>query len=157
MVGARPAAASRILPAAPDAAAPLAQLAAGQLEAGLPRRLWTPARLQAHLRDPAVVALRALQGRRVVGYGVIRCDGATAFLDLIVVEPDARRLGIGRALFEALRAHVATLGAIAIDLDVRASNVAAQRFYAALGFQVAGRRPRHYCGVEDAVRLRRAA
>ena len=70
------------------------------------------------------------------------------------VRPTARRQGIGAALLgEALR-WGAEFSADKAFLEVRASNLAALRFYEQHKFQVTGRRPRYYTApIEDALVL----
>ena len=70
------------------------------------------------------------------------------------VRPTARRQGIGAALLgEALR-WASTFSAEQAFLEVRASNLAALRFYEQHKFQVTGRRPRYYTApIEDALVL----
>lgn len=66
----------------------------------------------------------------------------------------ARRHGIGRALVERMMLAFATAGVRHVFLEVRASNLAAQRLYAGFGFRSIGRRRRYYrAPVEDAVLL----
>ena len=70
------------------------------------------------------------------------------------VRPTARRQGIGAALLgEALRWGSA-FSAGQVFLEVRASNLAALRFYEQHKFQVTGHRPRYYTApIEDALVL----
>jgi ribosomal-protein-alanine N-acetyltransferase len=64
---------------------------------------------------------------------------------------------VGRALVRELLAVFAGAGARTAYLEVRESNVAAQRLYAGFGFREVGRRRRYYQRpVEDAVVLRAA-
>ncbi len=73
----------------------------------------------------------------------------------IAVDPAVRRRGLGAALLDAALAEAARRGAVAVYLEVRESNEAAQRLYASRGFVVVGRRVRYYRKpVEDAVVLR---
>jgi ribosomal-protein-alanine acetyltransferase len=69
------------------------------------------------------------------------------------VDPDRRRQGVGRRLFE--RVASSEPGACVACLEVRAGNAGAMRFYEALGFVAVGRRPRYYRGREDAVLMTR--
>jgi len=73
------------------------------------------------------------------------------------VELSARRRGIGTALVRALLADFSSRGVASAFLEVRESNVSAQRLYESFGFTAVGRRARYYQRpVEDAVVLRAA-
>jgi len=67
----------------------------------------------------------------------VRTAGLEAALDSLVVAPDGRRGGTGRALVDAARTWAAGRGATALLVDVRAANDSALAFYAALGGQPA--------------------
>ena len=69
----------------------------------------------------------------------------------VVVAPEARRLGVGRALVEQVVRRARAAGAVTATLEVRASNTAAIGLYDAIGFEVDGRRARYYPDGEDAV------
>ena len=93
----------------------------------------------------------------VVGYCVGLKVADEAELGNLAVVPDQRGRGIGEAL---LRAFLATVDAApplpAVYLEVRASNMAAQRLYARAGFVPAGVRRDYYEHPrEDALVLRR--
>ena len=90
----------------------------------------------------------------VTGFIVARRIGNDLEILNFAVRPAARRQGIGAALLgEALRWGSAFSAAQAF-LEVRASNLAALRFYEQHKFQVTGRRPRYYSApIEDALIL----
>jgi ribosomal-protein-alanine N-acetyltransferase len=92
-----------------------------------------------------------------VGYIVARCvldEGE--ILNLGVALP-VRRRGVGRALVRRVLAAFAAAGVAAVFLEVRESNLPAQRLYETFGFQEVGRRRRYYqLPMEDAVVLRAA-
>jgi len=68
-----------------------------------------------------------------------------------------RRRGVGRALVHRVLTTWAAAGVSAVFLEVRESNLPAQRLYEAFGFQEVGRRRCYYQHpVEDAVVLRAA-
>jgi [ribosomal protein S18]-alanine N-acetyltransferase len=70
------------------------------------------------------------------------------------VRPDARMRGIGASLLGETLAWGATFQAEKAFLEVRASNLAALRFYEHNRFEVTGRRPRYYTApIEDALVL----
>ena len=56
-------------------------------------------------------------------------------LNDLYVAPTARRHGVGRALLDAARDHATASGALGLQLETQRSNAAAQRLYAALGWQ----------------------
>lgn len=84
-----------------------------------------------------------------VGYAIV-FPGAPATLAELVVAPAHRRHGHGRALVEAIDAAV---DATTIEVLTPADNDAARRFYTAIGFEPAGRRPGFYADGMDASRL----
>lgn len=67
------------------------------------------------------------------------------------LHPNARRHGIGRALYAATLAFARVHAYGKFVIQVRASNTAAQAFYQSLGFQPCGRYARHVIidGIED--------
>jgi ribosomal-protein-alanine N-acetyltransferase len=70
------------------------------------------------------------------------------------VRPTARRQGIGAALLGEALGWGSIFSAGQAFLEVRASNLAALRFYEKHKFQVTGRRPRYYTApIEDALVL----
>ncbi len=78
-----------------------------------------------------------------------------AELEVIAVDPENRRLGVGRQLFDALAAELRTLGVSEIRLEVRVSNLAAIAFYRSVGFAQTGLRRRYYTDpIEDALQMR---
>lgn len=90
----------------------------------------------------------------IQGFTVASLLPPQAELEMIAVAAEWQRRGVARQLFlvlvEALNAeHVTEL-----LLEVRDSNSAALAFYRAIGFAIAGRRPRYYADpVEDAALL----
>ena len=114
---------------------------------------WTPESYFS-ASDSGMQAWVAEQGGRVAGFVLARYLGAEMeILNLAVAEP-ARRVGVGRGLVNAALAEGETRGASSAFLEVRESNAAALTFYAALGFNAAGRRPHYYQNpVEDALVL----
>jgi ribosomal-protein-alanine N-acetyltransferase len=73
------------------------------------------------------------------------------------VDPTWQRQGVGRALVQRVLAVLRRSGVANVFLEVRESNTAARRLYAALGFANVGRRPNYYrLPPEDAVVLRAA-
>jgi ribosomal protein S18 acetylase RimI-like enzyme len=95
---------------------------------------------------PDSALLVARLGGRVVGMLGVRArehwtGERDAYVGELVVDPDASRRGVGRALVDAARAWAAQAGLGHLTLDTGAANTGARAFYAALGFR------------EEAVRL----
>ena len=87
----------------------------------------------------------------LVGHGGMWMFYDEANISNIATHPDWRRRGVGELLVRHLVAQAQALSAILITLEVRASNAAAQRVYARLGFDEVGRRKRYYHDGEDAI------
>jgi [ribosomal protein S18]-alanine N-acetyltransferase len=92
----------------------------------------------------------------VSGFLVARRVGSDLEILNFAVQPNKRRRGIGAALLRASLDWGKSFLSEKAILEVRASNLAALRFYERFGFQVAGRRPRYYTApIEDALLLTR--
>lgn len=77
-----------------------------------------------------------------------------AHINNLAVRPELRGRGYGMRLLEAIMAEAEGLGAGSLALEVRRSNVAAQRLYAKAGFREEGVRKNYYTQpVEDALLL----
>jgi len=72
-----------------------------------------------------------LVGTTMAGY-----DGHRAWLYLVAVAPEHRRLGIGRRLVLDAVARLRQLGAPKLNLQINAENASVVGFYAKLGFRV---------------------
>jgi ribosomal-protein-alanine acetyltransferase len=97
----------------------------------------------------------------LVAYGVLLFAPGEAQLLNLTVAPEARRLGIGRALLQRFLADARARGAAQCFLEVRTSNEAAIALYAQEGFVPVGRRVGYYPVQgpgprEDALVMRRA-
>lgn len=94
----------------------------------------------------------ALAGGKVVGYAGMWIILDEAHVTNVAVHPAYRRRRIGKRLMQELMRRAALLGARRMTLEVRTSNRAARRLYAALGFVERGRRRGYYTDTkEDAV------
>ncbi|MEM2904321.1 MAG: ribosomal protein S18-alanine N-acetyltransferase [Candidatus Bathyarchaeia archaeon] len=89
--------------------------------------------------------------RRVVGYAVFSMRGRTAHILSLAVHPEWRRKGIGLALLKNVVCSARRSKASSIRLEVRESNLVAQRLYAQAGFSESGRIRAYYEDGEDAV------
>lgn len=80
----------------------------------------------------------------VHGYGGLLVVGTEGDIQTIAVAPEARGVGAGRRIMEALLVEAHTSGVREVFLEVRADNPVAHRLYTSLGFSEIGVRPRYY-------------
>ena len=99
--------------------------------------------LGSQLQNPQVIILAAEQEGNVLGYSYSEIEGPD-YMSLrgpagvvhdIVVDPNRRRIGIGRMLLEATLEALTLRGAPQVVLWTAARNEAAQRLFASLGFR----------------------
>jgi ribosomal-protein-alanine N-acetyltransferase len=70
----------------------------------------------------------------------------------LVVHPGVRRGGLGRRLLRTVLHEAESVGVTSSTLEVRRSNIAAQRLYEGAGFARSGVRPGYYpAPLEDAL------
>ena len=94
----------------------------------------------------------AREGERIVGYAGLWLSLDEAHITTFAVLPDFRRRKIGERMLIALFERSERLGAEWLTLEVRASNLPAQRLYEKYGFRAAGIRRRYYSdNNEDAI------
>lgn len=93
-----------------------------------------------------------LEGRRVGG-AALQPDGETAALWDLRVAPDARGHGAGAALFRAAERWAREHGHRALEVETQNVNVAACRFYAAMGCVLARVDPHAYPTLPGETRL----
>ncbi|MHC1596812.1 MAG: ribosomal protein S18-alanine N-acetyltransferase [Methermicoccaceae archaeon] len=87
---------------------------------------------------------------KVVGYAVGYVSRDTGKVFSIAVHPAFRGRGIGKALLIRLLGSLLDAGAVHVLLEVRVSNIAAQRLYTSVGFVQVSTMPMYYPDGEDA-------
>ncbi len=102
-----------------------------------------------HLRN--TTGHLAWSDQAAVGFALTRVAMEEAELLTIGVDPEARRLGVGRALLKAAMDTALDQGARLMHLEVAVTNTTARRLYDATGFREVGRRPRYYADGGDAI------
>jgi ribosomal-protein-alanine N-acetyltransferase len=94
----------------------------------------------------------AREGDHIVGYAGLWLSLDEAHITTFAVLPDYRRRKIGERMLLSLFERAEKLGAEWLTLEVRASNLPAQRLYEKYGFRPAGIRRRYYSdNNEDAI------
>lgn len=96
--------------------------------------------LESIVTSPATTMLVARdEGRAIVGMLTLALfrlpSGVRAWIEDVVVDESARRLGAGRALVEAALALAVDSGAERVDLTSRPSRDSARRLYETMGFE----------------------
>jgi ribosomal-protein-alanine N-acetyltransferase len=112
---------------------------------------WTRDMLERELRqsDVARVYVVRLPGRQVAAFCACWLVHDELHINTIAVDASVRRQGIATALMKHLLADGARLGAHRTYLEVRRSNLPAQRLYESLGFTVAAVRRSYYSQPEE--------
>lgn len=80
----------------------------------------------------------------IIGYGGFWIMVDEAHISTLAVAPAYRRRGVGELLLLTMIEEADRRGATAVTLEVRVSNLPAQRLYEKYGFTVQGRRVRYY-------------
>lgn len=80
--------------------------------------------------------------------GMIEPD-STGHVVALGVAPEHRRFGHGRRLMHEVEQGFLRRGISTIRLEVRTSNIAAQRLYLNLGYKIVRRMPRYYTSGDD--------
>jgi ribosomal-protein-alanine N-acetyltransferase len=134
---------------------PISRMSRELIEVGLGWS-WTPARVGREILSSETVVLAACHGEQIVGFAIMQFGDETAHLNLLAVETEFQRKGIGRRLVIWLEESALTAGITKIGLELRASNQGARRFYRSLGYYETGTVPGYYRGLEAAVRMAHA-
>ncbi len=90
-------------------------------------------------------------GNEVVGYGGLLFSGEDAHITNLAVNPTWHRRGVATELLLELAWEARARGFLALTLEVRHTNVAAQDLYRRFGFVPAGVRKKYYENTDDAI------
>ncbi len=151
MTAARPAVAPRLRRAGAFDLQVLAGLHRAAFEDLPGAELWDAAALAELLAMPGALALIAEAAGAPLGFVLGRVAADEAELLTLGVHPAARRLGLGRALIDALVVRTAALGAGRVFLEVAEDNKTARDLYRAAGFREVARRRAYYQRARQAV------
>jgi ribosomal protein S18 acetylase RimI-like enzyme len=133
---------------------PISRMSRDLIESGLGWS-WTPARVGREILSPESIVLTACHGDLVAAFAIMHFGDEIAHLNLLAVEPEFQRMGIGRRLVAWLETSAITAGIVTITLELRAENRAARHFYRSLGYRAVAVVPRYYRGRESALRMAR--
>ncbi len=105
---------------------------------------WSRDTWQGELQNKIAVWLVEELNNQVVGYAGIWVVAVEAQVMRVAVKEELRNQGLGLVLTRALIQKAWDAGAEAVTLEVRESNVAAQKVYERCGFVSEGVRPNYY-------------
>lgn len=105
-----------------------------------------PRQFRHHLCNERAAVLVARDGSRMLGNAIVlfRRTSRIARLYSLVIAPEARGLGVGRALLASAERRARRRGCGAMRLEVRVDNPAAIALYESAGYVRFGRRPDYY-------------
>jgi len=103
---------------------------------------WSPQQYEPRLVDGTL--LIAEEGHAAVGFLCAREIAGEWELENVAVIVSSRRQGVGQQLLQEFLRNARERGAVAVWLEVRASNVAAQTLYGKCGFRLTGTRRAYY-------------
>jgi ribosomal-protein-alanine N-acetyltransferase len=140
--------------ARPDDAQDIALMSRDLIEAGLGWS-WTRGRVGKSIANRDTLSVVMCRGTRVVAFAIMFFADEHAHLNLLAVQPEFQRLGLGTRMIRWLEESAHAAGLRAIHPEVRARNQLARRFYHRLGFLEMALLPKYYRGVEAAVWMAR--
>ena len=112
---------------------------------------WTRARVARNIADRDNLSIVACRGLNVIGFAIAYFGDDHAHLNLLAVQREYQRMGVGTQMIHWLEESARTAGIGAMHLEVRSRNQPARRFYKRLGFIEMAVLPRYSRGVEAAV------
>lgn len=117
---------------------------------------WSSKGLRDTLREERSFFLTAEENGRICGY--LNCTYILDEIDIhrVCVLPEYRRMGVGAALMERLMDFCREKELREIFLEVRKSNVQAQRLYTRFGFETVGERAGFYQNPDEPGLIMRA-
>jgi ribosomal protein S18 acetylase RimI-like enzyme len=86
--------------------------------------------------QPELFVVAVTDDNVVIGGVMAGYDGHRGWMNYLVTSPDARGLGVGRALVEHVEHELRAIGCPKVSLQVRGSNARVVAFYKHLGYTV---------------------
>lgn len=111
---------------------------------------WSRSAFVAEIEDNDLACYLVAEAEgQVVGYAGMWVILDEAHVTNVALLPAFRGRGLGARLMDALCQVAKALGAARMTLEVRPSNLAAQRLYGKLGFEARGIRPGYYTDTQE--------
>jgi len=113
---------------------------------------WSRKELENELNNPFAIYVVVIEENRVIGYGGMWHVVTEGHITNIAVSQEERGKGYGRAILEEMIRLAYEKEMIGITLEVRVSNLKAQKLYTSFGFKIEGYRKEYYADTrEDAL------
>ncbi len=111
---------------------------------------WSREAFEGELADNQLAHYLVVEmGGQVIGYAGMWIILDEAHVTNVAILSPYRRLGFGENLLAALIIHAKALGATCMTLEVRVSNMDAQRLYTRMGFAARGIRRQYYTDTKE--------
>jgi len=117
------------------------------------RSPWSKLALAGELRNDVAHYLVMEADGVICGYGGMWLLFEEAHVTNVAIMPDYRGQGRGKRLMLAMMRYAVKRGAERMTLEVRESNMVAQKLYAGLGFEQNGFRPGYYSDTGEGAQL----
>ncbi len=114
---------------------------------------WTAPRILRQIQSPDALVAAARVDAALVGFAVMYFAAEHGHLNLLAVQLQSQRRGVGRTLIRWLEESAVKAGIFDIYLEVRAQNMAARHFYRALGYVEFEEIRGYYNRSETAIRM----
>ncbi len=111
---------------------------------------WSEDQLLLELVHDDAQVIGALRDGALLGFVVVRRIVDEAWVLNLAVDPEQRRVGLGRRLMDAARGAARAWGCTSLWLEVREGNASARALYHAVGMTERGRRPGYYAPLAPA-------
>lgn len=105
---------------------------------------WSSRFFLEELQVPCARSILAHDGGKIIGYVLFWFLADEVDIHNIAVHADFRRCGIARSLLKQVVDQARSRGCLRVTLEVRVSNMPAQRLYESLGFVAKGVRKGYY-------------
>jgi len=114
---------------------------------------WTSQSFEREIRENMLAVYLVVEmENNILGYGGMWMIIDEAHITNIAVHPNFRNRDIGSYLLKSMIEYAEKLGIYRMTLEVRKSNIPAQRLYKKFGFESCGIRPKYYMDTnEDAI------
>ena len=113
---------------------------------------WSEESFLVSMENPVTHGIVKIEKGTLTGYAIFSVLFEEAELYNIAVDAQNREKGVGSELLQAVIAHCKTYNAQTLRLEVRQSNIAAQKLYEKFGFEYESKRKNYYQNpVEDAL------